>query len=136
MPNLLKRLEAMRPFKPNEAWLIFRMAAFGEAIGWTLLISGILIKRYVVHGNNIPVLIAGQIHGTLFILYFAASIILYPSLYWKRSRALVAVAASVPPYGSLLFERVEAYRQRRHNFQTRSRVLIYQKLIEDMALTS
>lgn len=102
--RLLKRYENFRPFTENEAWGLFRIAAIAEACGWSLLILGIICKRYIVHGNNIPVLIAGQIHGTIFLTYIVAAIVLYPSLRWPRVQALTAALVSIPPYGTLIFE--------------------------------
>lgn len=98
-----------KAFTPAEAWLLFKLSAWAESFGWTLLITGILLKRYVLSGNDVPVKIAGQIHGTLFLIYFAAATILAPSLSWSGRRTLVAIFCSVPPYGSLVFELWQAH---------------------------
>lgn len=127
---LLEKFESIQPFTDAEAWLLFRLAAFAEAFGWTLLISGIFCKRYIVHGNNIPVLIAGQIHGTLFLIYLVAAVILYSSLHWTRMRALVAILASVPPYGSLVFELWSARSRKRAELKIHCNVLAYQAISE------
>lgn len=125
MRSPLRIFEAARPFRPDEAWLLFRLAAFGEAVGWTLLIIGIILKRYFLNGNDLPVLIAGQFHGTLFIIYMTAAVGLYPSLRWTRKRAVGALIASVPPYGSLLFERWAAYKLKRTAFADQIRFIKY-----------
>lgn len=104
MKRVLQGYFGFRPFSDEEAWFLFRLAAFAEAFGWTLLIIGIVLKRYVMHGNNAPVMIAGQIHGTLFLLYIAAAVIATPSMGWPVWKILLAGASSVPPYGSLVFE--------------------------------
>ena len=119
-----------RPFTEPEAWLLFRLAAFGEALGWTILITGILLKRFTFHGNNLPVLIAGQIHGTLFIIYMVVAIITFPSLGWSRLKALVAIAASVPPYGSLVLEKVEAWKRRKLQSIVTRNLYFYLALIQ------
>lgn len=100
--SLLRKFERNRVFTESEAWMLFRLAAFAEACGWTLLITGIIGTHFT--GSRVPVAIAGQIHGTLFFGYALASVVLYPNLRWSRKRAIVALLASVPPYGSLLFE--------------------------------
>jgi integral membrane protein len=100
-------------FTDKEAWLLFRLAAFGESVGWTCLILGLFVKYHVVHGANWPVAIGGQIHGVLFVFYLAMAVFGGASLRWKPGRALVAIAASVPPYGSLVFEQIES--RRRHH---------------------
>ena len=93
--------ERNHAFSETEAWFLFRAAAFAEAVGWTLLITGICIEHFT--GSHAPVAVAGRIHGTLFFGYLVAAA-LYPNLGWGRWRALFALAASVPPYGSLIFE--------------------------------
>jgi integral membrane protein len=101
---LFHQYETNHVFSIEDGWLLFRIAAIGEAVGWTLLLTGIYLSRYVFHGNGVPILIAGRVHGVLFLMYALASIGLYPTLKWSRKRAFVALLASVPPYGSILFE--------------------------------
>lgn len=125
MLSLLDKFEDSRPFTRDEAWLLFRLAAFAEAFGWTLLITGIALKKYAMHGNQAPVIIAGQFHGTLFIIYLAVSVVLYPSLRWRRWQAVLAVAASVPPYGSLVFEQWASRRQRKQQLRIHVRINMY-----------
>lgn len=102
--SLLRRFEDNTTFTEEEGWMLFRIAAVAEACGWTLLVSGIACERYITPGNRLPVLIAGQFHGILFLSYAVAAAGLYPTLGWSRKRAAVALLASIPPYGSLLFE--------------------------------
>jgi integral membrane protein len=120
-----RKFETARPFTDAEAWMLFRLAAFSEAIGWTLLIAGILIERYSTPGNNAAVLIAGNIHGTIYLAYFVAALVLYPSLGWSRWRGLAALLAGVPPYGSLLFEMWSAYKRRAHGFKNYRQFMAY-----------
>ena len=108
--------------------MLFRMAAIAEACGWTLLILGILCKRFLTPGNNVPVLFAGQVHGMIFLLYLIAAAGLYPSLKWGRWRALLAIMASVPPYGSLLFEQWAAQQRRQTNLKNYGRFLLFTAL--------
>lgn len=124
----LKKFESNQVFNESEAWTLFKLAAIGEAIGWTLLITGLALKRFVVHGNNLPVLLAGRVHGVLFLLYALAGLGLYPNLRWSRRRALVATIASVPPYGSLLFEQWASYRRKNSRLKTYSRSLLLSML--------
>lgn len=84
--------------------MLFKLAAIAEAVGWTLLITGILLSDYVFAGNQAPIRVAGRVHGMLFLCYAAASVVLYPAIRWSRRRAFIALLASVPPYGSLIFE--------------------------------
>jgi len=113
----LEKVESVRPFTEAEAWWLFRAVAFAEAIGWTILIIGLLIRHYGLASHNIAVPIAGQIHGMIFLTYFGILLAVYSSLRWSRLQFLLALMAGVPPYGSLVFERWAAWR--RHNSQTR-----------------
>ena len=125
MTSPFRQFEAARPLTDAEAWLLYRIAAFAEAVGWTLLIAGILIQRYLTPGNNTAVLIAGNIHGTIYLCYFVAALGLYPSLGWSRWRGLGAMIAGIPPYGSLLFELWEAHRRHAHGFKSYRQYLLY-----------
>jgi integral membrane protein len=125
--RLLHSFESLRPFTEAESWWLFRAAAFAETIGWTLLIVGIILEHYL--GTHTYVTIAGRIHGTWFLVYMAACVVLYPSLGWSRWRALTALACSAPPYGSLLFERWAAHRRKSHGFRNYREYLRYTHFI-------
>ena len=99
-----KKYESMKGFTPEESWKIFKITAIGEAIGWTILIAGILINYAHLPGQNFSIPIAGQIHGSLFLLYFTSVFFLYPSLEWHRITFLFSLLAGVVPYGTLIFE--------------------------------
>ena len=129
MVKTIRRFETVRPFTEAEAWLLFRIAAVAEAAGWTLLIAGIIADRYVPHDGSSMLLLAGRMHGMLFLLYCLASVGLYPSLGWPRWRALGALAFSVPPYGSLLFEQWAAAKRHNAGFRTYRNYLLYAALI-------
>jgi integral membrane protein len=130
----LKRLENMQAFTEQDAWSLFKLAAIGEACGWTMLITSILCKRYVTIGNNIPVLIAGQVHGMLFLVYIVAVVVLYSSLKWSRKRMIVASIASVPPYGSLIFEQWAAYKRRSVALKTYREITVRAVVVRDDCL--
>jgi integral membrane protein len=99
-------------------------------VGWSLLISGILIQHFFTPSSNIPVLIAGQLHGTIFLIYLVAVILLYSSLRWSRKRTLIAGLASIPPYGSLVFEQWAAYKRRGEALKTYREVVAYALIIK------
>ena len=125
----LRKFEGARPFTDGEAWMLYRIAAFGEAVGWTLLITGILIEKYVTPGNNTAVFIAGNIHGMIYFAYFIAALGLYPSLGWSRWKGVAATIAGIPPYGSLLFEMYAAHRRKSHGFKRYHHYLRYMVLV-------
>ncbi len=104
MASVIDKFETHKPFTPAEAWTVFKLFAFAEAIGWSILIAALLIYHYKLPGNNLSIPIAGQIHGTIFLAYFAVVFFVYPSLGWKRTITLFALLAGVVPYGTLIFE--------------------------------
>ena len=128
MKRVLSGYRAFKPFKDEEAWLLFKLAAFGEAVGWSLLISGLLIKHFWTPKSNIPVLLAGQTHGILFLIYIAASLVLAPSLSWSARRTIGAGLCSVPPYGSLIFELWAAHKRQISTVKKLSSLVVYRQL--------
>lgn len=117
-----------RPFTDTEAWQLFRLAAICEAVGWTLLIFGIAFKHVPISGNEIPVQIAGRVHGMLFLVYVVAALVLAPSLRWSPLRTIIAAAFSVPPYGSIIFEKAVAHERSWVDFKRVRRTIHYKML--------
>lgn len=122
--SFLDKLEAVRPFTEPDAWIAFKVAALSETFGWTLLISGLLIRHYQWWGHEWAVAVAGQIHGILFLAYFGVLIAMYTSLRWSRRKFLVGIMVGVPPYGTLLFEQWAAHIRNREQ----RRILVAQAL--------
>lgn len=113
-------------FSEQEAWALFRIAAFAEAVGWTSLITGIVLEHLT--GSHAPVAVAGRIHGMLFLSYMVAAVGLYPNLKWNRWAGIIALAASVPPYGSLVFEQVAGYVRSNQQARSYSRSVVFSAL--------
>lgn len=107
--HITRQYKRFRPVTDHEAWAVFRMAAIAEAVGWTMLVIGIICKHIPFAYNEVPVQIAGRLHGVLVLLYGIAALLLAPSLRWDWWKILFAIAASVPPYGSLAFEQWAAH---------------------------
>jgi integral membrane protein len=128
--NWLEKYEQFRPFTEAEAWGIFRLAAIAEAVGWTLLISGILIGKYLTPHSGVAVQIAGHTHGIFFLIYITAVIVLYPSQGWSRRRTIVAGMASVPPFGSLMFEQWAAHKRNRSHLYRQVSLITYNSFIK------
>ncbi len=119
-----------KPFTEHEAWLLFKIGAFAEAIGWTLLIIGIILRDFVLHGNEVGVQLAGRLHGGFFMLYVLAVLLLSPSLGWGLVKTVFAGLCSIPPYGSLLFERWVANQRKLasiHYLKARLRLVLFLK---------
>lgn len=101
---ILSSIESKQSYTNDEAWKLYRLAAFCEAIGWTILITGISLAHFHLANSKIVIPIAGQIHGTFFVLYFLITIFVYPSMNWKRIHFLLALVCGVLPFGTLVFE--------------------------------
>jgi len=124
IPPLLSKLESLKPFTEQEAWNLFRFAALSEAVGWTVLLLGISIDHFGLPGHRFAVPIAGQIHGTIFLLYFGVQIAVYSSLGWSRQKFLASIVAGVPPYGTLAFELWAAHSRRRPQLHSDTQMLV------------
>lgn len=81
----------------------FRIVAVAEALSWLGLIIGMLFK-YVISDTETGVKIFGPIHGGIFVAYVVVSLLVRGPLRWDGKTLLLALAASVPPFGSLVFE--------------------------------
>ncbi len=111
-------------FTDREAWNVFRLAAFGEAFGWTLLITGILYKHFGLPNNHDVLKVLGQTHGTFFFIYFLGLLAVATSLRLSRFQFVLAAAASVPPYGTLVYEKYLAYTRRRQAAESHREIIV------------
>jgi len=83
---------------------LFAAVAIAEAVSWALLLTGMFFK-YVVVKNEIGVQIAGPVHGALFMAYLAVTVLQARAGGWKWWVTLVALACSIPPFATVVFER-------------------------------
>lgn len=84
------------------AW--FRVVAIAEAASWAGLLIGMLFK-HVINGNELGVTIFGPVHGVVFIVYVVVTLLVFRPLRWSVWTTAWALAASVPPLTTLIFER-------------------------------
>lgn len=129
MRQVIQAYKNFRPFTPAEAWELFKLAAFGEAIGWTLLIVGIACKQLPVSWSGVPVSIFGQIHGMLFLFYIVIVLVVSPSLNWSLPRTILAGLFSIPPYGSLFCEQISAHYRKRAEIKQLHTIITYRQLV-------
>ncbi|GAA2684349.1 MULTISPECIES: DUF3817 domain-containing protein [Actinosynnema] len=80
----------------------FRLLAFAEAVSWAGLLLGMFFK-YVVVENELGVKIFGPVHGAIFVGYLLVTLMM--SDRWSKGTLVVAMLASIPPFGTVLFER-------------------------------
>lgn len=84
--------------------LFYRTVAIAEAVTWTLLIAGMLLK-YVANAGSLPVLIGGSIHGLVFIAYALTAVLVGANQRWKVGQIVVAVVTAIVPYATIPFDR-------------------------------
>lgn len=88
---------------------LFRRVAVAEAITWGLLLAGMFAK-YVTETTDLGVRVFGMLHGVVFIAYCLTTLLVAVDQRWSYRRLLLGLAASVPPFATLWFERYAARR--------------------------
>ena len=83
---------------------VFRIVAIAEAVSWALLLAGMFVK-WVLGTSEVGVQVAGQVHGAVFVAYVAVTLVTWRVLRWPFGTAFLALAASVPPFTTVWFER-------------------------------
>ncbi|NEM06787.1 DUF3817 domain-containing protein [Geodermatophilus normandii] len=89
---------------PRTVVLAFRTVAVAEALSWIGLLAGMYVK-YVPETSELGVQVFGPIHGAVFVAYVVVSLAAARVLGWSRGTTLLALAASIPPLGTVVFER-------------------------------
>lgn len=82
---------------------LFRVLAIAEVFSWSLLIIG-LILRWAA-GLEIATVIAGTIHGFVFISYGATAVLLTFHQRWNPAVAVLAIVSAIVPYATLPVDR-------------------------------
>jgi integral membrane protein len=78
---------------------LFRVLAIAEAISWTLLIGGLVLRA--VADLPIAVTVGGGIHGFVFLSYGATAVLVALNQRWGAGPTLVAVVSAVIPYATI-----------------------------------
>ncbi|MDQ3485806.1 MAG: DUF3817 domain-containing protein [Actinomycetota bacterium] len=81
----------------------FRVTAFAEAVSWGGLLAAMAFK-YVISDNPNGVHVMGPIHGAAFLAYVGVTLVAARTFRWRAPATLVGLAASIPPFGSAVFE--------------------------------
>lgn len=93
---------------PSTVRTIFRTVAVAEALSWALLLAAMFCKwilesePFGLHEGGVPV--AGPIHGGIFMLYVASSVLAAVVFRWNPKTIVLALAASIPPFFTYWFE--------------------------------
>lgn len=78
---------------------LFRTLAVAEAISWTLLISGLIIRA--VADFPLAVTIGGGIHGFVFLSYGATAILVAKNQRWRPGATAIAILSAIVPYATI-----------------------------------
>ena len=81
---------------------LFRFAALAEAVTWTLLILGLVLRGTA--GLAIAVTIGGGIHGFVFLAYAVIAVLVAINQRWSLGATALAVAAAIVPYATIPVE--------------------------------
>lgn len=81
---------------------LYRIVAIAEAITWTLLITGLILRATA--GLDIAVTIGGSIHGFVFLAYGATAVLTAINQRWSPGLGLLAVVTAVIPYATIPFD--------------------------------
>ncbi|MEO9329935.1 DUF3817 domain-containing protein [Gordonia aurantiaca] len=95
----------------------FRLVAVAEAVTWAWLIVGMILKR--VNDDPEAIRLPGSTHGAVFVLFVIIALVTAYQLKWNAVTwdirlgglripvpivTLLALASSVPPFGTVVFE--------------------------------
>lgn len=84
--------------------LLFRAVAIAEAVTWTLLIAGLVLRATT--GWALGVTIGGGIHGFVFLLYAGIALLVGIDRRWSAGLVVLAVASAVVPYATIVVDLV------------------------------
>ncbi len=83
---------------------LYRTAAIAEAITWSLLLAG-MFGKYVTKTTDLGVTIGGGLHGFVFLMFCAATVLVAIDQRWSASQILIGLAAAIPPLATVPFQR-------------------------------
>lgn len=78
---------------------LFRTLAIAEAVSWTLLIAGLVLRA--TRDLHAAVTIGGGIHGFVFLAYSATALVVALNQRWRAGVTMVAVVSAVIPYATV-----------------------------------
>ena len=78
---------------------LFRVLAVAEAISWTLLIGGLILRATA--GLDVAVSVGGGIHGFVFLSYAVTAVLVAKNQRWSAGPSLLAIASAIVPYATI-----------------------------------
>ena len=83
---------------------LFRTLAVAEAVTWGLLLVGMFLK-HVTGTTDVAVRVFGMAHGVVFLAYGLTTVLVWVDQRWGWARGLLGLAAAVPPFATVPFDR-------------------------------
>jgi len=93
---------------PTVIRTVFRTVAIAEAVSWGLLLVAMFFKWVLdaeplgLAEGGVPV--AGPIHGGIFVLYVASTLVSAYVFKWNAKTLVLGLGASIPPFFTVWFE--------------------------------
>ncbi|KQX05531.1 MULTISPECIES: DUF3817 domain-containing protein [unclassified Leifsonia] len=81
---------------------LFRTLAIAEAISWTLLLTGLLLRATTDWALGVT--IGGGIHGFVFLSYGATAVLVAKNQRWTAWPTIVAIVSTLIPYATVPVE--------------------------------
>ncbi|MGN6272075.1 MAG: DUF3817 domain-containing protein [Protaetiibacter sp.] len=78
---------------------LFRVLAIAEAISWTLLIVGLILRATT--DLAIAATIGGSIHGFVFLSYGATAVLVALNNRWRPGPTIIAIVSAIVPYATI-----------------------------------
>ena len=83
--------------------LFYRILAVAEAVTWTLLIGGLLMK-YVWDLGDVGVRVGGTVHGFVFLAYAMTAVLVGVNQRWSIPLIALGVVTAIVPYATIPFD--------------------------------
>ncbi|SDK02341.1 integral membrane protein [Cryobacterium psychrotolerans] len=88
--------------------LFYRTIAIAEAVTWTLLLTGMLLKYVLLPGEtgDLALRVGGTLHGLVFIAYGMTAVLVGVNQRWSLRLMVAAVITAIVPYATIPFDRL------------------------------
>ncbi len=83
---------------------LYRPVAIAEAVTWTLLIVGMVMK-YVLLVGDVGVQIGGLLHGIVFVAYVVVAVLVAVNQRWQAGLTTVAIVSAIVPWATVPLDR-------------------------------
>jgi integral membrane protein len=69
-----------------------------------------MFLKHVTHTTELGVRVFGMLHGVVFIAFCLVTLLVAVDQRWSRSRLVLGLASSVPPFATIAFDRYAEHR--------------------------